>query len=468
MNFLFYDLETSGLDECFDQIFQFAAIRTDENFNQIGEPIEYFCKLRSDVLPAPIAIKINQIDVRELDAKGLCEFEFARSVEATLQGDGDQCIIGYNSTDFDDKFIRFLLYRNLLPPYDWTWVNGNSCFDLFPVLCLGYSFGRLSGIKIDDGSEPLRLENLAKCNDLIHEQAHDAVSDVKATIELAKLLREKCPKLLDHALSLRDRVKVRQIATANDVFCLSTKTNGYDDKFLGLNTQICDHPIFRTSVITWKLKCDPANILDLTADEILDRMYAKGDDRTIDVGFEELKINKSPMVVPFSGEVPMLLRDHDLCVRNLNAVRANLSQLKSLAGEIFNSEIPERELDADLYVGFFQDVDRDQRGLQAFRKDPMNFKPSDFTVKRFRRQLLRLKARNFPDMLSASENERYLRWRADQRLGENPPDGCLCWTEFEKEFLEAIIDPQLTERQALCLRGLREHIAKIHGREITS
>lgn len=466
MNFLFYDLETSGRNKQFDQIFQFAAILTDNKFNQIDEPVEYFCKLRSDVLPEPGAIKVNQIDVRELDEKALCEFEFARLVEETLLGNGNQCVIGYNSMSFDDEFIRFLLYRNLLPAYDWSWRKGNSCFDLFSVFCLGYSFGRLSEIHVDEGPGSLKLENLSKNNNLTHDQAHDAVSDVKATIELARLLREKCPKLLEYALSLSDRAKVRRIITANDLFCSSAGVYGYAENLLALHTQICDHPTNRNSVIGWNLKCDPTDIFGLTVNEIQERMYAKGEDRTIEVGFEDFKTNKSPMVTVFANKASESLRNYDLCLRNLEAVKANLPKLKSLAREIFTSEIPPKDLDADLYIGYFEDVGRDEKQLVKFRNDPANFKPMDFTVKRFQRQLRRLQARNFPEMLSASENEKYLHWRDTQRLSANALDGCVTWTEFEQEFVKEIADFEITENQRQCLLSLREHLSKTHDREL--
>src|SRR5437868_5805905 len=122
MNYLFYDYETSGRNEVYDQIFQFGAIKTDSEFNQLADPIEFFCKLRRDVLPSPEAIKVNQIDINELNSKGLTEFEFAKQISATLFGDGDQCIVGYNSKNFDNEFTRFLFYRNFLDPYAWSYL----------------------------------------------------------------------------------------------------------------------------------------------------------------------------------------------------------------------------------------------------------------------------------------------------------------------------------------------------------
>jgi exodeoxyribonuclease-1 len=64
MNFLFYDLETSGLSKSYDPMFQFAAVRCDENLNQLEVPTNLFCKPRNEVFPSPEAILANQLDVK--------------------------------------------------------------------------------------------------------------------------------------------------------------------------------------------------------------------------------------------------------------------------------------------------------------------------------------------------------------------------------------------------------------------
>jgi exodeoxyribonuclease-1 len=467
MDYLFYDLETSGLSKEFDQIFQFAAIRTDSELNVIGEPIELFCKLRPDLLPSPHAIRVNQVDVRELNAKGLREFEFAKRVEETLLGNGNQCIVGYNSSSFDDELIRYLLYRNLLPPYDWTWRAGNSCLDLYSVVCLAYSFNRMDKLKVNDGlgADSLKLENLAKYNELIHEQSHDAVSDVRATIQLARLIRETSPKLFDHALGLRDRDKVRKIVSGEGIFCHSCSTNGYEKRFLSLHRNICDHPTITNSVIAWNLSCEPASVLNLSADEIRDRKYAKGGDRTINIGFEEFKTNKRPMVVPYWAEVASIATDYELCTSNLRLVCADLSRLADLAKAVFTSEIPTRELDADLYVGFFEDADVDQNQLRICRIDPSMFDHMKFQTQRFKRQLRRLKARNFPEALSPADRDASEEW-LQTKLNTRETDRWLCWDAFKEELQEAFEFEGLTERQAHCLTTLRECIAERDGQRV--
>lgn len=460
MSYLFYDLETSGLSRAFDQIFQFAAIRTDDDFNQIGEPIELFCKLRPDVIPGPHAIKVNQIDLRKLEDTGLCEFEFAREVDLVLRGEGNQCIVGYNSTSFDDEHIRFLFYRNLLSPYDWSWRDGNSCLDLYDVMCLGYSFGRLNGIRVNEsaGKDSLKLENLAMFNGFEQEQAHDAVSDVKALIQLARKLRSESPKLLTYALGLRDKRKVRKIIRDGRLFFNSSSFNGYPNRFLSVNKYVIDHPTNGNSVIAWNLRHDPGLIFKMSADVVRNQMFAKKEDREIEIGFVEFKTNKRPMVTRKFEGAESMLPDYESCLGNLATFNAIKEKLATLATEVFSSEKPAKELDADLYAGdFFKAVEKDKRALNEF---PSKLDPNVFTTTRFKRLAKRILARNFPDRLTETQIDRFIDWRDNDRLGENPPKGCLSWTGFKEQLEEVQSDPELTENQSNSLRVLVDFLTE--------
>ena len=460
MNYLFYDYETSGRNEKFDQIFQFAGIRTDDKFRQIGEPLEYFCKLRADVLPSPWAIKVNQIDISELNSKGLSEFEFAKKVSAALLGDGDQCIVGYKSKTFDNNFTRFLLYRNFFEPYAWSYLNGNSCLDIFDVVCLGYSFERLTDIQVNDGSgdDSLKLENLAKWNGLNHDHAHEAVSDVLATIHLARLVNEKCPRLFEYVLRLRNVAEARSIFFTKNKFFHSSTTNGYERRFLSLHTGLCDHPTFPRYVVGWNLENDPAEILDLSAEEIRNEMYAKKQYRSINVGFDDFKLNGSPMIVPFFEAQKNRVADYEACAKNLEAVQKNEDSLVSLATKIFDSEIPEEDPDADLYVGdYFGEMRADEKLCRAVRVDPMTVDDSEFKSPRLRRMFRRMKARNFFNRLTDVEQEQYERFCAEKSLCSEDKN----WqtkSVFDQELVEVLADVNLSERQRHCLTVLRQHV----------
>jgi exodeoxyribonuclease-1 len=464
MDYLFFDYETSGRNEVYDQILQFGAIKTDSEFRQLGEPIEFFCKLRRDVLPSPGAIKVNQIDINDLNSKGLTEFEFAKRVSETLLGDGNQCVVGYNSKHFDNKFTRFLLYRNFCDPYAWCYRNGNSCFDVFDAMSLGYSFDQLSDIQMSDKNGPsLRLENVTKWNNLPHDHAHDAVSDVKATIHLAKLVKERSPKVIEHALRLRNLETAKRIITTNEKFFHSSSLNGYDNKFLSLHTPICGHPTIPKSAISWNLRCDPSEILQLSVDEIRRQMYSKKELQTIEVGFDEFKLNQSPMVIPFDEKSKGRVVDYEERVNNFNAVKKNITSLTKLAGEVFNSTIPEIDPDADLYAGdFFGEVRLHANVCNEVRLNPMAIANSQFGSPRLKRLLGRLKARNFFDELEEAEQSQYGQFCSD-KFACTDEANWITRKQFDREMAEVLIDNNLSERQKHCLTVLRLYADNIGG-----
>lgn len=462
MNYLFFDYETSGRNEVYDQILQFGAVKTDSEFRQLGEPIEFFCKLRRDVLPSPGAIKVNQIDINDLNSKGLTEFEFAKRVSETLLGDGNQCVVGYNSKNFDNKFTRFLLYRNFFDPYAWSYRDGNSCFDIFDAMSLGYSFDQLSNIQMSDQNGPsLRLENLSKWNNLTHDDAHDAVSDVKATIQLARLVKERSPKVIEHALRLRNFETAKRIITTNEKFFHSSSFNGYDNKFLSLHTPVCSHPKIHKSAISWNLKCDPSEILQLSVDEIRKQMYSKKELKTVEVGFDEFKLNQSPMVIPYDEKSKGRVVDYEERVKNFNAVKKDIQPLTKLAGEVFDSTIHEIDPDADLYAGdFFGEVRLHASLCNQVRLNPMAIASSQFGPPRLKRLLGRLKARNFFDELEEAERSRYIEFCSDKFACTNDANW-ITRKQFDEEMAEVLLDNNLTQRQKHCLAVLRHYADNI-------
>lgn len=459
MNYLFYDYETSGTCERFDQVFQFAAIRTNENLDQVDEPLNVYCKLRTDILPSPHAIKVNEIDVSELNSKGLCEFEFAQRVCEALVGNGDQCVVGYNSKEFDNNFTRFLFYRNFLDPYAWSWANGNTCLDILDILRLGYSFGRLEELYLNDGNGPdsLRLEDLARWNGLVHTDSHDALSDVEATIQLARLIKDRCPRLFDYVKGLRSFDGVKKVWGGGQMFFHSRAHNGFERKFVSLELPICEHPLFDRSTIVWDLNCDPTKLLEYPAGEIRDQMYSTKENRLLDVGFLEVKLNKSPMIVRYSEKEKIRISNLAACEQNLEKVRNNLDKLAALAKEVFVSTIPEIDPDADLYAGdYFTEVEHDREHFDAVRKNPLDYATSSFRSLRFKRLLRRLKARNFFDDISEHERSKYTAFCAE-KFAHTGEGKWMTRTVFDREYDEAIAEPDLSDEQRKCLAVLKNH-----------
>ncbi|HAS50199.1 MAG TPA: exodeoxyribonuclease I, partial [Gammaproteobacteria bacterium] len=205
-----YDFETFGRDPRRTRASQFAGIRTDEDLNIISEPLVFYCKPADDFLPDPMACLITGISPQKALQEGVCESEFIQRIEREFSQPGT-CVAGYNSIRFDDELTRQLLYRNFYDPYEREWKNGNSRWDIIDMLRL-CAATRSEGIvwpQREDGSTSFRLEQLTAANGIEHADAHDALSDVIATIEMAKLVRQQQPKLYEYVYKLRNKRAVQ-------------------------------------------------------------------------------------------------------------------------------------------------------------------------------------------------------------------------------------------------------------------
>jgi exodeoxyribonuclease-1 len=184
--YLFYDLETTGLNRAFDQVLQFSSIRTDLSFNEL-EQHSFDIRLRSDVVPSPGAMIVNRIDIPTL-LNGHSELSAITEIHRLFNRPGT-ISLGYNTLGFDDEFLRFSFYRNLLPPYTHQFQHDCRRMDIFPITILYYLF-KQDGIHWPekDGKPSLKLENLNTANQLAKGPAHDAMVDTAATLALARLL----------------------------------------------------------------------------------------------------------------------------------------------------------------------------------------------------------------------------------------------------------------------------------------
>ncbi len=180
-HYLFYDIETTGLNKCFDQVLQFAAIRTDLAFNEL-ERHEITIKLNPESIPSPAAMITHRIGMHEMQ-QGESEYEAIKKIHA-LMNQSQTINLGYNTLGFDDEFLRFSFFRNLLEPYTHQYANGCRRMDLYPITV----FYRLFKSQILTWPDSLRLEHICANNNLAQGQAHNALTDVIATAALARKL----------------------------------------------------------------------------------------------------------------------------------------------------------------------------------------------------------------------------------------------------------------------------------------
>ena len=210
--YLFYDIETTGLSHAFDQVLQFAAIRTDETFHEI-ERHEVIVKLRPDVIPSPTAMIAHGIPLSR-SMTGICEFEAIEKIHELLNTPNTTSL-GYNTLGFDDEFLRFCFYRNLLPPYTHQYANNCGRMDLLPMVTMYWLYKNdILEWPEQEGKISLKLEDLSNANQLMEGTAHDALADVEACVALARRLsqeKEMWKYLADYFHKENDMSRIKKL-----------------------------------------------------------------------------------------------------------------------------------------------------------------------------------------------------------------------------------------------------------------
>ena len=422
--FLWHDYETFGIDPRRDRPAQFAAIRTDAELQPLGEPLMWYCQPGNDYVPDPASCLITGITPQLAFERGLPEREFAARIEAEMARPGT-ISVGYNTIRFDDEFTRFLFWRNLIEPYAREWQHQCGRWDLLDVVRMAFAL-RPEGIEWPthaDGTPSFRLEDLARANGLAHEAAHDALSDVRATIALAQLLRAKQPKLFDFALGLhkKDRVaaELRLPATADTArpFLHVSGMFGAERGCLAVMWPLASHPGNKNEILAWDLAHDPSELVTLGAEALRQRLFTRSADLPDGVTRLPLKgihLNKSPMVVGNLQTLrPELAKrwgiDLDRALAHAQVAR-DLPDMSALWPAVY-ARPPETELpDAEqaLYSGFVAPGDRHRLNeLRAMGGAQLAQARTGFDDPRLKELVWRYRARHFPDTLIPEEQERW-------------------------------------------------------------
>ena len=463
--FYWHDYETFGIDARRDRPAQFAGQRTTADLEPIGDPLSILCKPAPDVLPQPTSCLITGITPQHTERDGLAEAEFASRVHEPLAEPGT-CGVGFNSIRFDDEFTRNLLYRNFYDPYEREWKNGNSRWDIIDLARMCYAL-RPQGVEWpshDDGKPSFRLEHLATANHLHHAHAHDALSDVEATIALARLLKTAQPRLWDFFLALRRKQRVLDLLDVvhrEPVLHVSSRYPA-ERGCLAMVVPLAQHPQQQNKIIVYDLDADPEMLLRLDADEIADRVFTPASDLPEDVSRIPLKtvaINKSPALAPLStlkdADTRRIRLDADRCFAHLDRIR-DATDLASKLRRVFAVGGEDESLDPELaiYAGFAGDADK-ARFAQVRRTPPeqLAHAPPQFRDPRYNELLFRYRARNYPDTLDAREQRKWAAFRY-RRLTEQTPLTTLTLDRYFTEIAEARQDPAIAKDHSLVLDQL--------------
>jgi len=436
-----YDYETTGINPRNDRAVQVAGIRTDFALNEIDQPLNLYCQPSDDILPHPMACLVTGITPGVLEDKGLGEAEFMTRTHAQLAQPGT-CGAGYNTLRFDDEVTRYSLYRNFFDPYAREWQGGNSRWDLIDVVRAAYAL-RPEGIvwPEEDGRVTLKLERLTAANGIDHGQAHDALSDVRATIALARLIREKQPKLYDWLFQLRTKQRVLdQVRLLQPMVHISGRFSAARH-YIGVVLPLAWHPKNRNALIVYDLHFDPQPLMDLEAESLRALLYTRREELAegqLPIGLKLIHVNRCPVVAPLTvvraqdqQRLQLDMADYQARARVLTEAQEVWQQKLNViyAREDFTpSEDPEQQL----YDGFLGD--RDRRLCEQVRlSDPEQLGKDTwpFDDERLPELLFRYRARNFPATLSEQEHERWQQF-CQQRLTDPAFGAPLTLSQFSE------------------------------------
>lgn len=407
---------------------QFAGQRTDMSLKPVGEPVNVLIKMTDDILPEPDAILITGITPQQTIADGITEAEFLRLFHEEVATPGT-IFVGFNSIRFDDEFMRYLQYRNFYDPYEWQYTDSKSRWDLLDVVRMTRAL-RPEGIEwpVDsDGKPTNRLELLTNVNGITHDGAHDALSDVKATIGLAQLIRGKQPKLFDYLLKMRDKKAIQALVSAGAPFLYSS--GKYDSRFEKTTAvgKLADHPK-RQGALVFDLRFSPKDFAALSTAELVAAWRRRYDEPGIRLPVKTLQFNRCPAIAPMAvldaGSRqrlqldPKIIEQHFAELQEADLAPKVLEALATLDAQQQTSMLQNtQDVDGQLYDGFLQDADKQAiRTVRAASPDELVSFDMKFSDKRLDALLPLYKARNYPKILTDEERASWETFRTQRLL----------------------------------------------------
>jgi exodeoxyribonuclease I len=405
-SFFWHDYETFGRVPRRDRPAQFAGIRTDAELNEVGRPVMHYCRPSPDSLPDPESCLLTGIVPQTCLEQGLPEHQFAAAIEGALAQPGT-IGVGYNTIRFDDEVTRHLFWRNLIDPYAREWQNECGRWDLLDVVRATWAL------------RPEGIEWPRQANGIAHEAAHDALSDVRATIALARLIRTRQPRLWEFCLKLRRKEAVWAEIGAHRPFLHISGMFGVEQGCTAIVYPLAQHPTNKNELLVWDLAHDPQELAGLGADTLRQRLFTRSADLPEGVTrlpIKSIHANKSPIVIgnlkTLSPEVAARYAiDVDRAMRHAQAAPDVATLMQGAWREVY-ARPPAGgpvDVDEDLYGGFVGNDDR--RKLERLRPmsgEQLAGQRVAFDDRRLEEILFRYRARNFPGTLSAQDNERWV------------------------------------------------------------
>lgn len=468
VSFFFYDLETSGFNPRAARVMQFAGQRTDMDLQPVDDPVNVLIKLTPDVLPDLDAILVTGITPQQTIADGVTEAEFLKLFAQQVAAPGT-IFAGYNSVRFDDEFMRYLQYRNFYDAYEWQWKDDRSRWDLLDVVRMMRAL-RPDGIEwpfAPDGRPSNRLELLTSLNKIDHQNAHDALGDVNATIAVAGLIKSKQPKLFEFLLDMRDKKKVAALIGARQPFVYTSGKYPSEFEKTTVAVMLADHPK-KQGALVYDLRHDPSEFAKMTSKELAEAWRWKKDraENEPQLPVKTLQFNRCPAVAPMSVLDEASQKRLQIDLKIIEANRKELAGLTDFVPKLLEAlDLLDREqkqaqlvgdeqaVDAQLYDGFFSDADRvGMQTVRAAAPDELDSLGPKFRDNRLKALLPLYKARNFPGELNADERVTWEKFCQQRLVGGGQQSRLAKYFERLQTLAAA---PGVTKNQQYLLEELK-------------
>lgn len=461
-SYLFYDIETTGLNKAFDQVLQFAAIRTDRHLNEL-ERCEIIFKLNPDVTPSPFAMITHHLSLKDL-ANGMNEFEGIKQIHHWLNIPGT-ISLGYNTLRFDDEFLRFSFYRNLLPPYTHQYANQCSRMDIYPMTVMYYLFkNNVLNWPTRDGKPTFKLADLSAANQLAEGQAHNAMVDVEATLALARILfqeREMWGYLCGYFIKEQDQSRMRELqrTPALMVDGILGAESRYQSPVLFLGM----HQHYKNQML-W-LRLDSEELSQLTFETIPHLRVTNK------------KLGEPSFILPFKDRFLQHLSPQRkaLAQKNFKWLEENADILKGIVSHHANYQYPlypETDVAAGLYINGFWNYAEENfcRSFHAASHAQKAKLTEQMQNPKLKMLALRILGKHYPEVLSAEQAEQFEHYM----LKNNPRDEAGSLMDYQgkrkltprmalKEINELRKDSKLTDVQVGLLNELQNYLERLTG-----
>lgn len=451
MTFIFYDTETTGLSAAFDQIVQFAAIVTDDSFNVLEE-LNLRCRLRPHQVASPGAMRVTRVGPKTIQSAPLTCYQMTGQIRAFIERWSPAVLVGFNSISFDENMLRQMFFQGLHPTY-LTNTNGNTRMD---ILRLAHAVAehRPDAIKVplnDKGKASFRLGHLIAANGLLLDNAHDALADTRATLALAKLLKDGAPQVWEDLFACRSRHTVEALLREHPLFLATDRAFKKPTILAGA---IVAHPTNPAAVAVFDLEYEPEIYLDADQEGI--QRVLKASPRPIRV----MKANALPIVAPFRGRAQGV--DPALAKGRLDRIRAHPTftetVAKALAAANEDYEASDH-IEQSIYSGF--PSRGDQKVMEEFHRTtwPERYALlSRFDDRKYQEFGERIIYSEFPEGLPSERHAAMKAWHRERHT----TDDDVPWHTLRKAQGElAEIRDEMTDEETVLVAEIGEYLGEL-------